>query len=474
MQPVDVDAISGNPDVPGEVYLIKQNDSDESTTIVLSPQPSNDPNDPLNWPLWRKMVNWMLVFSVTVTVFTSLSIQTNFWQQMSPELKISFKQLNYAQSTNLAGLALGCIFFIPLTKKYGRRLTYILATAVMAAMAFWSYRLDSLAELYIANLINGLAGATNETISQMTISDLFFVHQRGRINALYLTAVMVGTFLTPLVAGVQAQNQGWRASYLTLGICLVVLVFLFIFTFEETKYVPILEAATPQPSQTPANIPETDTNAKSAQDERKTVFDHATTRSFTNGAQPRPKTYRERLRFLTPTSESLWQLFAFPLHVIWLPHVLFTALQYAAGIIWLSVMASMTSRIFSAPPYTFNTAQLGYMGLGPFTGNLIGSIYAGVASDWAVTYLSKKNGGWYQPEFRLWPLIIPAFFQAGGLIMFGTTADRGMHWIYPSIGGAFFAFGLGAMGDITFTFVIDTYRPVSGPFLQAIANKSRP
>lgn len=35
-----------------------------------------------------------------------------------------------------------------------------------------------------------------------------------------------------------------------------------------------------------------------------------------------------------------------------------------------------------------------------------------------------------------------------------------MHWIYPSIGGAFFAFGLGANGDITFTLVIDTYREV--------------
>jgi hypothetical protein len=33
-----------------------------------------------------------------------------------------------------------------------------------------------------------------------------------------------------------------------------------------------------------------------------------------------------------------------------------------------------------------------------------------------------------------------------------------MHWIYPSLGGAFFAFGLGANGDITFTLIIDTYR----------------
>lgn len=37
-----------------------------------------------------------------------------------------------------------------------------------------------------------------------------------------------------------------------------------------------------------------------------------------------------------------------------------------------------------------------------------------------------------------------------------------MHWIYPSVGGAFFAFGLGSIGDATLTLVIDSYRDV-GP-----------
>lgn len=35
-----------------------------------------------------------------------------------------------------------------------------------------------------------------------------------------------------------------------------------------------------------------------------------------------------------------------------------------------------------------------------------------------------------------------------------------MHWIFPSIGGAFFAFGLGSIGDATLTLVIDSYRDV--------------
>ena len=37
-----------------------------------------------------------------------------------------------------------------------------------------------------------------------------------------------------------------------------------------------------------------------------------------------------------------------------------------------------------------------------------------------------------------------------------------MHWIYISIGGAFFGFGLGSIADAALTLVIDSYRDV-GP-----------
>lgn len=43
-----------------------------------------------------------------------------------------------------------------------------------------------------------------------------------------------------------------------------------------------------------------------------------------------------------------------------------------------------------------------------------------------------------------------------------------MHWIYPSLGGAFFAFGLGAIGDAAFTLVIDAHRPLTADAFVAI------
>lgn len=99
-----------------------------------------------------------------------LSIQTIFWQLMTEDMNLSYSQLNSGISANNAGLAVGCLFFIPFAKKYGRRSPYVISLAVMAATSFWSARMTTATELYLTNLFQGLAGAINETIVEMTVS----------------------------------------------------------------------------------------------------------------------------------------------------------------------------------------------------------------------------------------------------------------------------------------------------------------
>lgn len=89
---------------------------------------------------------------------------------MTIDLEVSYTELNRAMSVNFVGLATGCIFFIPFAKKYGRRPVYIISTALMLATTFWTARMHSLTELYITNLLQGLAGATNESIAEITVN----------------------------------------------------------------------------------------------------------------------------------------------------------------------------------------------------------------------------------------------------------------------------------------------------------------
>lgn len=88
---------------------------------------------------------------------------------MVTDLGVTYTQLNRAISVNFVGLALGCVFFIPVAKKYGRRPIYLVSTALMLATSFWAGEIQGLGGLYATNLIQGLAGATNEAIAQITV-----------------------------------------------------------------------------------------------------------------------------------------------------------------------------------------------------------------------------------------------------------------------------------------------------------------
>ncbi|KAJ4174752.1 hypothetical protein NW754_005174 [Fusarium falciforme] len=375
-----------------------------------------------NWSTWRKCFNYGLTIAVTVAAFTNLSIQTVFWQQMTVDLGVTITQLTHAQSAQLAGLAMGCIFFIPLTIKYGRRSTYIVSTAALAAVSWWTSSISSYTELILTSIITGLAGAINETSVQMTIADLFFVHQRGTANAIYFTAVMVGSFLTPLAAGSQAAEQGWRWSYYALSIAMTTLFVTFLLLFEETKFVPVSVGQTDNST----SLAVTSSNQSHEHDKEELKVDgYTTTTTMARTDSTIPiNTWRQRLRFTTPTPESLPHLFVIPLHVITLPHVFFTALQFASGVCWLVLYMSVVSIVFAQPPYNFTTFGIGCMTLGPFVGNIFGSIYGGPLSDWVIVRLARRNGGVFEPEMRLYPLVVPTIAMAGGIIMFGVTADR--------------------------------------------------
>ncbi|CAI7663596.1 unnamed protein product [Penicillium glandicola] len=386
---------------PGTFRLIR--DEHGQHIVLLEPIPSSDPNGPLNWSTMRKSVNFTIVLAMTIMIFTALSFQAIFWQQMTTDLEVTYTELNKAMSVNFVGLTTGCIFFIPFAKKYGRRLVYILSMALMLITSFWTSKMNSLTELYVTNLLQGLAGATNESIVEIT------------------------SFLTPMAAGAQATQHGWRSSYQTMGIFNGILFVLFLFIYEETKYVPFFtaQAGAAVEGDIPISLTEDDQDKFDPGSLAKGPYISEQARSHYELDLTIPQNpWRKRLALVTPTPEPIWPHFYVPICVLIFPAVAFTALQYAAGIAWLTVTSSVLSLTFPEPPYLFSPAQIGYTSTGPLIGNIIGAVYGGFLGDRSILYYAKRNRGYYEPEMRLYILHLPAVFMAGGLIMFGATISR--------------------------------------------------
>lgn len=228
-----------------------------------------------------------------------------------------------------------------------------------------------------------------------------------------------------MAAGTQATSQDWRWSYRTMGIVNAVIFVLFIFLYEETKYTPRLDGVNPSgcrnagPAIPVDNIDKgTSADVKEHQEQPSTI-DHELDVDIAMNS------WSKRMALWTPTSEPIWPYFYRPLPALFLfPTVLFTGLQYASGVVWLTILSNVVSIVFPGPPYHFTPEQVGFMSVGPFIGNTIGSLYGGFLGDRSILHFSRRNRGYYEPEMRLYILHAPALFMCGGILMFGVTIAK--------------------------------------------------
>lgn len=101
---------------------------------------------------------------------SSLCISVPMWQDFNEQLGMSYDALNNGYATNMAGLSVGCIIFIPLALRIGRRPVYIVTALVMFAAAVWQAEMQTVGDMIGANLVAGVAGAVNEALFQVTVS----------------------------------------------------------------------------------------------------------------------------------------------------------------------------------------------------------------------------------------------------------------------------------------------------------------
>lgn len=147
------------------------------------------------------------------------------------------------------------------------------------------------------------------------------------------------------------------------------------------------------------------------------------------------------------------------------PAVLWSALVYSLSIGWLIVISESMAEVYQHNPYNFSRLGTGLIYISPFIGGLMGTAVAGKLSDFLVNLMCKRNGGIFEPEFRLVMAIPVAISTAIGLMGFGWSADEQDSWIVPTIFFGIISFGCSLGSTTSITFCVDSYREYAGEAL---------
>jgi hypothetical protein len=114
----------------------------------------------------------------------------------------------------------------------------------------------------------------------------------------------------------------------------------------------------------------------------------------------------------------------FPLMVF--PSVIFATVVNGAFITWLVISMIISFQVFAYPPYNLKPDMLAYIGLPGSLVTLCSAVCSGILSDWLIKFMSHRNKGVYEPEFRLILMIPAAIFTTMGFSL--TGPGYAAHW----------------------------------------------
>ncbi|TID16944.1 MFS general substrate transporter [Venturia nashicola] len=180
------------------------------------------------------------------------------------------------------------------------------------------------------------------------------------------------------------------------------------------------------------------------------------------------KTYWQTLRpFSGRLCHDNWLRVAFRPFVLYAyPAILWSSVVYSLSVGWLIVLSESMSLVYkNSESYNFTSLQTGLVYISPFIGGILGTAVAGKVSDLIVRFMSRRNGGIYEPEFRLVMAIPIAICTAIGLMGFGWSAQERDNWIVPTVFFGIISFGCSLGSTTAITFAVDSYRVYAGEAL---------
>ncbi|KAK8176725.1 major facilitator superfamily domain-containing protein [Phyllosticta citribraziliensis] len=424
--------------------------------ILLVPQPSDSPNDPLNWPTWKKDAILLIVGFASAVVGAYGPMLGPGFVPISKELGVSVDTLSQATAWVILTLGL-CVFLInPFAKLFGKRPMYLLTIVLLVIVSIWGAEAQTYNSFLGSRIIGGIGMAPYEVLVQATIGDMYFVHERATRIAVWNLFLTCGICGASFISGYIIEYLGWHWTFGVCGILFGASLIGIVFFVPETSY----------------NRPRVNLNAIAREEKYNSDEDLGTKKGalpehteelaveFPGSAEPKMSYWRTVLPWTGQrySRAPVWKVFSRPVVMFfYYPAVIWGFLIYGTTLTWIVVFSVVNGVLFVQPPYNFSVSHVGLTGLSPFILVLISEVISGPLNDWICLKLAHRNHGVYEPEFRLPLMLVVVFIGCIGFYGFGITFHDQTHWAGPVLTYGIANATLAFAGVCVFGYILDSF-----------------
>ncbi|GAB7361428.1 hypothetical protein MBLNU230_g1484t1 [Neophaeotheca triangularis] len=187
------------------------NEKQEETNIVDWDGP-DDPENPQNWPLPKKLWITAICGMMTFVVSFGSSVFSTATNVTAREFGVSSEVMILGVTLYVVGFAVGPLAFGPLSELYGRQRPLMAALFCFLIFQIPVAVAPNLATLFICRFLSGAFGSAPLAIVAGMYVDFWPNTQRGYATLLYAGAVFAGPTVGPIVGEFTVKNEslGWR------------------------------------------------------------------------------------------------------------------------------------------------------------------------------------------------------------------------------------------------------------------------
>lgn len=162
--------------VPGTVHLVDVDGqrthgrhTGENSDIVLVPQASKDPEDPLNWTRKRKMWALAMVYVYTMGIGLPVTLHYSVMADITKDTGISTADLVNGNGIMFLCFGWACLFWQAIASAYGRRGVYLISMLLLIPLMIWTAHASSAGTWYAQRTIIGFACSPIESLPEISI-----------------------------------------------------------------------------------------------------------------------------------------------------------------------------------------------------------------------------------------------------------------------------------------------------------------
>ncbi|KAK7451021.1 hypothetical protein VKT23_012697 [Stygiomarasmius scandens] len=383
----------------GEAFASKLKLSKDGTK-VLWPQPTDSPNDPLNWSDRKKALHLLIITLAAIVPDFDSGIGIAAIFALAEQYNTTTGVINNVTSNwSIFLLGWGGLFAVILIRRYGRLpilfWSQILALAFLIGCTF----APNLRTFTVMRCLTAVFGTAPQVTGLYMVTDLFPFHLQARKLNIWTMGFIISPFLSPFAFGFLVARTTWRWAYGIGSIYGAIVCALIIFFMDETMYDRHIKPV-PEPG------------AKGGLRYR--------IESLVGITGIKMAKYRV----------SWYEAIASPFRVVWRPHLLgiliFEAMMFGFGI-----GINVTNAVFlgTPPPGGFGWSPFAIAGgYGtPIVAVIIGEFVGRYNNEFIQNWSIKRNKGVFYAESRLWACYLGMPLYICGFVLLGASIQNHMN-----------------------------------------------